>query len=77
MKELKVAVIEGDGIGPEVTKQAVRVLTHVMEGAGHLKTKHFNLGADRYLTDGHVLDQKDLDALARFDAILQIGRAHV
>lgn len=71
MKELKVAVIEGDGIGPEVTKQAVRVLTHVMNDADRpLVLEHFDLGADRYLADGHVLGLEDLEALSGFDAIL-------
>ena len=71
MRQLKVAVIEGDGIGPEVTQQAVRVLTQVMEDSGKdLELSSFNLGAERYLADGHVLDETDLEELAKFDAIL-------
>lgn len=71
MGQLKVAVIEGDGIGPEVTRQAVRVLEKVMRDSGDtLELEHFDLGCQRYLDTGHILDQADLDALAQFDAIL-------
>lgn len=71
MSGLSVAVIEGDGIGPEVTTQAVRVLTRVGADASvDLQLKHFGLGCQRYLDTGHILEQEDLDELARFDAIL-------
>ncbi|WRS29262.1 3-isopropylmalate dehydrogenase [Actinomycetaceae bacterium MB13-C1-2] len=71
MSGLSVAVIEGDGIGPEVTTQAVRVLTRVGADASvDLQLKHFDLGCQRYLDTGHILEQEDLDELARFDAIL-------
>lgn len=67
MSGLSVAVIEGDGIGPEVIEQAVRVLKRV---STDLELKHFDLGCQRYLETGHILEQEDLDELARFDAIL-------
>ncbi len=68
---LRVAVIAGDGIGKEVTAQALRVLEAALAGSGtELATESFDLGADRYLRDGHILDEGDLDALAGFDAIL-------
>ena len=71
MGTLKVAVIEGDGIGPEVTKQAVRVLKKVMADSGHdLTLGDFDFGAARYLSTGHILDDADLEELAAFDAIL-------
>ncbi len=71
MAALKVAVIEGDGIGPEVTKQAVRVLKKVMADSGtDLTLGDFNLGAARYLSTGHILDDADLSELATYDAIL-------
>ncbi len=68
---LRVAVIAGDGIGQEVTTEAVRVLRAVL--AANDKTVEigdFDLGADRYLRDGHILDEDDLNALAEYDAIL-------
>ena len=63
----RVAVIGGDGIGPEVTAAALEVV----EAAGvTLETKTFDLGAARYLRDGFVLDDATLDELRAFDAIL-------
>ena len=71
MADLTIAVIPGDGIGPEVTAQAVRVLEKVMADSGvTLDLVFFDLGADRYLDSGHILDEEDLAALARCDAIL-------
>lgn len=70
-KTLSVAVVAGDGIGPEVTEQALRVLQTVMEKNGRrVETTRFDLGADRYLRDGHILDEEDLAELAQHDAIL-------
>src|SRR5271154_6487282 len=63
----RVAVIGGDGIGPEVTAAALEVVT----AAGvALNTSDFDLGAARYLRDGFVLDDATLDELRGFDAIL-------
>ncbi len=68
---LRVATIPGDGIGKEVTDAATQVLTRVLQDAGQpLELTEFDLGADRHLRDGHVLDAADLEALAAFDAIL-------
>ena len=63
----QVAVIGGDGIGPEV----IDVALQVMDAAGvELDTTRFDLGAGRYLRDGTVLDDDTLDELRRYDAIL-------
>ncbi|HEX8072184.1 MAG TPA: 3-isopropylmalate dehydrogenase [Pyrinomonadaceae bacterium] len=68
----RVAVVGGDGIGPEVTAEAVRVLERV--GATHgvrLELAHFDWGADKFLAEGVTLPAGALDMLARdFDAIL-------
>ena len=57
----------GDGIGPEVIAEALKVL----EAAGvALNTESFDLGGHRYLRDGEVLSDDTLDALRAFDAIL-------
>ncbi|HEY5265976.1 MAG TPA: 3-isopropylmalate dehydrogenase [Acidimicrobiales bacterium] len=62
-----VAVMGGDGIGPEVTSAALDVIA----AAGvALETTSFDLGAARYLRDGFVLDDATLEALRGFDAIL-------
>jgi 3-isopropylmalate dehydrogenase len=63
----RVAVIGGDGIGPEVTAAALDV---VASAGVALETKSFDLGAARYLRDGFVLDDATLEELRAFDAIL-------
>jgi 3-isopropylmalate dehydrogenase len=63
----RVAVIGGDGIGPEVCAEALKVVS----AAGvELDTAEFDLGAARYLRDGVVLPDAVLDELRGFDAIL-------
>jgi 3-isopropylmalate dehydrogenase len=63
----RIAVIGGDGIGPEVTAQAIKV----MEAAGvELDTTEFDLGGARYLRDGEILSDEVLAELSGFDAIL-------
>jgi 3-isopropylmalate dehydrogenase len=63
----RVAVVGGDGIGPEVTAAALEV---VAATGVHLATTDFDLGAARYLRDGFVLDDATLESLRGFDAIL-------
>jgi 3-isopropylmalate dehydrogenase len=66
-KRHRVAVIGGDGIGPEVVAEALKVV----EAAGvGLDTTSFELGAAHYLASGEVLDDAVLDELRGFDAIL-------
>ena len=63
----KVALIGGDGIGPEVVAEALKVVT----AAGvDLETTSYDLGADRYLRTGEVLPDTVLEELRGFDAIL-------
>ena len=67
MAEHTVAIIGGDGIGPEVVFEALRVV----EGVGvSLNTTTFALGAAHYLETGEVLTDETLEALRGFDAIL-------
>ena len=63
----RVAVLGGDGIGPEVTNAALEV---VRAAGVALETTPYDLGAARYLTDGFVLDDETLDELRGYDAIL-------
>jgi len=63
----KVAVIGGDGIGPEVTAEALKVVDAV--GVG-LETVEYDLGAGRYERTGEVLPDSVLDELKMTDAIL-------
>jgi 3-isopropylmalate dehydrogenase len=63
----RVAVLGGDGIGPEVTDAALEV---VRAAGVAIETTPYELGAARYLRDGFVLDDATLEELRGFDAIL-------
>ena len=63
----KIAVIGGDGIGPEVVAEALKV---VRAAGVELDTTDFDLGGARYLRDGTVLPDEVLDELRGYDAIL-------
>jgi 3-isopropylmalate dehydrogenase len=63
----RVGVIGGDGIGPEVIAEALKVVT----AAGvELATTDYDLGGRRYLSTGEVLPDAVLDELRGYDAIL-------
>ena len=68
----RIAIIPGDGIGPEVIREATGVLETVT--AGHqnpLELIHWELGAERYLRDGVTITDEEFTALAaEHDAIL-------
>jgi len=68
---VKLAVIPGDGIGPEVVAEAEKVLDAVTAGSDVTFDKtRFSLGAGRYLATGDTLTDDDLAAIAEHDAIL-------
>ena len=70
-RSIRLAVIGGDGIGPEVTAEAEKVLRAALAGEDvALETTAFDLGAARYLATGDVLPDDELDAIASHDAIL-------
>ena len=62
----RIAVIPGDGIGPEVTAQAAKVL----ETLGGLELHHLPWGADHFLATGETVPSGGYDLLRSFDAIL-------
>ena len=64
---MKIAVLAGDGIGPEVMAEGLKVLRAVRDD---VETTDFDLGARRYLRNGELLTDADLDALKAHDAIL-------
>ncbi|MCA1555183.1 MAG: 3-isopropylmalate dehydrogenase [Acidobacteria bacterium] len=68
----RIAVVPGDGIGTEVTNEALRVLEHLREThAVKVELQHFDWGADRFLRDGVTLPEGALEMLTDdFDAIL-------
>ena len=70
MKQYKIAVIEGDGIGREVVPEGIRVL----EAAARrfqisLTWKKFDWSCETYLSTGRMMPEDALDQLRPFDAI--------
>jgi len=63
----RIGIIGGDGIGPEVVAEALKVV----DAAGvDFAPVSFDLGGSRYLRDGAVLPDDDLDAIRGLDAVL-------
>ena len=66
----RIAVIPGDGTGPEVVREGLKVLEAVAAADGFkYETADFDLGGDRYLRTGETLPESVLDELRGFDAI--------
>lgn len=70
-RTVSLAVIPGDGIGPEVTAEALKALDAATRGTDvEFARTTFRLGAERYLDDGAVLPDDEFEAIKRADAIL-------
>jgi 3-isopropylmalate dehydrogenase len=71
MKSYNIAVIGGDGTGPEVVAEAIKVL-NTAAGKFNLKLNytHYDLGGERYLRTGEILPDSVLAELGQFPAIL-------
>ncbi|HTL42501.1 MAG TPA: 3-isopropylmalate dehydrogenase [Pseudolysinimonas sp.] len=69
-RTLDIAVIAGDGIGPEVTAAALRVLRAAVGAEVEVRTTEYPFSAAHYLETGEVLTDDDLAALARHEAIV-------
>ncbi|HEU4807773.1 MAG TPA: 3-isopropylmalate dehydrogenase [Homoserinimonas sp.] len=69
-RTITLAVIAGDGIGPEVTAEAVKVLNAVVPEDVTVETKDFPFSARHFLETGVILGDDDLAELAKHDAIL-------
>ncbi|MGA7147080.1 MAG: 3-isopropylmalate dehydrogenase [Microbacterium sp.] len=68
---VKLAVIPGDGIGPEVIAEAEKVLEAATAGSGiRFEKTRFSLGAERFLETGETLTDADIEAIKTHDAIL-------
>ncbi len=67
---IRIAVIAGDGTGPEVTAEACKVLDAVapLEGISYERVD-FDYGGDRYLATGEVITEQQIDEFRQFDAI--------
>ncbi len=71
MSDYQIAIIGGDGVGPEVTAEALRVLDVAADRYGFgIATEMYDLGGSRYLRTGEVLPDEVETELAGFDAIL-------
>lgn len=69
-KSYNIAVIGGDGTGPEVIREGIKVLKAVSSKQGFKLNFHeYDLGGERYLKTGEVLPPKVLKELKKFDAI--------
>ena len=68
--QIHLAVIPGDGIGPEVTAEALKVLEAVAGNEVKFEPTRYDLGAERYLATGEVLPDSVLEEIRGHDAIL-------
>lgn len=67
----KIAVIEGDGIGPEVTKQSIRVLDAIAQSFGHeFDYTYCLMGADAIDKTGNPLPDETIEVCLNSDSIL-------
>lgn len=71
MKNYKIAVIAGDGIGPEVIDEGVKVLNAVAELDGSFKFDftYFPWGCEYYKETGRMMAEDGVETLKKFDAI--------
>jgi 3-isopropylmalate dehydrogenase len=67
---IKLAVIPGDGIGQEVTSEALKVLEVAAPAGVKFEQTRYDLGAERYLATGEVLPESVLGEIREHDAIL-------
>jgi 3-isopropylmalate dehydrogenase len=65
----RIGVIPGDGTGPEVVREGLKVLESVRRGFG-VELVEFDLGGERFLRTGETLPDEELDRLRGLDAIL-------
>ncbi|MCM8790893.1 MAG: 3-isopropylmalate dehydrogenase [Candidatus Omnitrophica bacterium] len=69
-KQYKIAVIPGDGTGPEVVAEGLKVLEAASKKfCFDYKHEIFDYGGERYLKTGKTIDEKELEDLKKFDAI--------
>lgn len=71
MNKHRIAVIAGDGIGPEVLAEGLKVLNQVakLDGSFQFELQEFSWGCEYYLHNGQMMPENGLEQLAAFDAI--------
>src|SRR5438034_9861146 len=66
----RIAVLPGDGTGPEVVREGLKVLEAAAQATGFsYDLEHFDLGGERYLATGEILPDSVLEEFRGFDAI--------
>ena len=69
-KSYNIAVIPGDGTGPEVVEEGVKVLKTVSSKYGvEFKLKYYGFGGEHYKKTGEILPDSAIEELKDFDAI--------
>lgn len=69
-KTYNIAVIPGDGTGPEVVAEGIKVIDAISEKSGFkLEYTYYDLGGERYLKTGEILPDSVLNELRKFNAI--------
>lgn len=77
MNNYKIAVIPGDGIGPEVIHEGLKVIrAAAAKNNFTIETTNFDFGGERYLKTGHILSDNDIKELKDFDVIFLGGIGH-
>ncbi|MBE6688274.1 MAG: tartrate dehydrogenase [Ruminococcaceae bacterium] len=71
MKKYKIAVVAGDGIGPEVLSEGIKVLNRASEldGGFSFEFTHFPWGCKYYLENGRMMPKDGIKILSQFDAV--------
>ncbi len=70
-KSYKIAVIPGDGTGPEVTREATKVLNVAADKHGFkLELEEYDFGGDRFLRSGEVISDSATEEMRKFNSIL-------
>ncbi|MGI6456130.1 MAG: 3-isopropylmalate dehydrogenase [bacterium] len=70
MKTYKIAVMGGDGTGPEVVREGIKILNVLQEKAGFkCEYTEFDFGGDRYMRTGEILPDSAIEEFRQFDAI--------
>ena len=69
-RSYRIAVLPGDGTGPEVVREGLKALEAAAAKTGfRYDLEHYDLGGDRYLSTGEILPDSTLEELRGFDAI--------
>ena len=70
MKNYKLAIIPGDGTGPEVVNEGLKVLEAISEKCGFkYESVSYDFGGERYLKTGEILPDSAVEELKTFDSI--------